>query len=295
MKIDAVFSGGGVKAYAFLGAIKVLEEKGYSFNRVAGTSAGAVMAGFIAAGYRVDEIIDVFEEIDLEKFLDEPWIGKYLPFLKWLKLYFSLGLYKGEFIEQWLYEKFAQKNVYTFSDLPEDRLKVVASDLTMGRIVVFPDDLERFYGINPANFPVSRAIRMSVSIPYFFKPGKIKNYLHGKSILVDGGLLSNFPVWVFDNEKNVKTRPLLGMQLSEKIGRLPASNIKNAIDMVHAIVTTMRKAHDARYISKKDAADIMFLPVKNVDATNFSLDKESKNKLIDLGKKQAIDFLKKWP
>ena len=51
MLIDGVFSGGGLKGFALVGAYQVLEEKGYQFQRVAGTSAGAILASFIAAGY----------------------------------------------------------------------------------------------------------------------------------------------------------------------------------------------------------------------------------------------------
>ena len=54
--IDGVFSGGGMKGFALVGAYQVLEEKGYQFKRVAGTSAGAILACFIAAGYTGKEI-----------------------------------------------------------------------------------------------------------------------------------------------------------------------------------------------------------------------------------------------
>ena len=51
MLIDGVFSGGGMKGFALVGAYQALEEKGYQFKRVAGTSAGAFWQCFIAAGY----------------------------------------------------------------------------------------------------------------------------------------------------------------------------------------------------------------------------------------------------
>ena len=56
MLIDGIFSGGGIKGFALVGAFQVLEEKGYEFKRVAGTSAGAILASFIAAGYTRKEI-----------------------------------------------------------------------------------------------------------------------------------------------------------------------------------------------------------------------------------------------
>ena len=50
MLIDGVFSGGGLKGFALVGAYQELERKGYQFHRVAGTSAGAILATLIAAG-----------------------------------------------------------------------------------------------------------------------------------------------------------------------------------------------------------------------------------------------------
>ena len=74
MKIDGVFSGGGVKAYAFMGALQSIEENNLQLERVAGTSAGAIVASFIAASYRTEEINQLLQELDLQQFLDAPQI-----------------------------------------------------------------------------------------------------------------------------------------------------------------------------------------------------------------------------
>src|SRR5690625_4235133 len=130
MKIDCVFSGGGVKGYAFLGALRSMEEKQLQLERVAGTSAGAIIASFIAASYRTDEINVLLSELDLQQFLDAPQLTKILPFSKWLFLYYQMGLYKGNKFEKWLYTKLAQKGIYTFGDLKEGNLKVRSEEHT---------------------------------------------------------------------------------------------------------------------------------------------------------------------
>src|SRR5690625_3933581 len=107
MKIDCVFSGGGVKAYAFIGALLSLDEKNYDIERVAGTSAGAIFASLITANFHKSEIEKLLEEIDLKKFLDPPAISNKIPFAKWLLLYYQMGLYKGDLFEEWLYETLA--------------------------------------------------------------------------------------------------------------------------------------------------------------------------------------------
>ena len=56
MEFDLVLEGGGAKGLAFVGAMEVFERAGYTFDRVVGTSAGAIMASFLAAGYSADEM-----------------------------------------------------------------------------------------------------------------------------------------------------------------------------------------------------------------------------------------------
>src|SRR5699024_1005491 len=114
MKIDCVFSGGGVKAYAFLGALQSINKKNIKIERVAGTSAGAIMAYLIVAGFKKEEIEQMLKEINLKKFLDPPLISEKVPFAKWLLLYFQMGLYKGDKFENWLYQLLKEKRIETF-------------------------------------------------------------------------------------------------------------------------------------------------------------------------------------
>lgn len=295
MKIDGVFSGGGVKAFAYIGALEVLEEKGFSFVRVAGSSAGAIVSGMIAAGYSVKEIKELFINLDMNQFMDRSLVERYVPIWKWLSLYFTMGLYKGDRFENWLYQVLAEKNVYTFHDLPKDSLRVVVADLTLGKIVVIPDDLERVYNLRPESFLVAKAIRMSASLPYFFRPEKLVNTNREKSIVVDGAVLSNLPIWIFDQEKEKKQRPVLGMKLTASYDQLPAKKITNALDLTKDLIDTMRIAHDARYISTKHQEDILFLPVTDVTVADLDLSLKDKQQLIEFGKVRATSFLKHWP
>ncbi len=91
MKIDAVFSGGGVKAYAFIGALESLEAKSLRIERVAGTSAGAIFASLLAAGFSLEEIKQKLQGLDLRRFLDAPKLTSIIPGSKWLFFIFSNG------------------------------------------------------------------------------------------------------------------------------------------------------------------------------------------------------------
>ncbi|WP_110111293.1 patatin-like phospholipase family protein [Bacillus sp. CGMCC 1.16541] len=292
MYIDGVFSGGGIKGFALIGALQAIEERGLVFRRLAGTSAGAIISSFITAGYTSNDIVDMMNEMDLKMFLDTR--TKFLPsaLTKWLFLYWKLGLYRGERLEKWVKEKLEARGVRTFGDLPPHSLRIVASDLTNGRMVVIPDDLLR-YGISPETFSVAKAVRMSCSIPYFFEPVKLKSK-DKTNLIVDGGVLSNFPIWLFDDDKRPKVRPVLGVKLSSKDEEREINHIKNAIELFGALFDTMKDAHDARYISRRHERNIIFIPTDHVLATEFTLTDERKKELLELGKNRGREFLMKW-
>ncbi|MCZ2258335.1 patatin-like phospholipase family protein [Sporosarcina sp. G11-34] len=292
MVIDGVFSGGGLKGFALVGAYQVLEEKGYRFQRVAGTSAGAIIASFIAAGYTSKEIEVILDELDIPSLLDPRKTILRLPSMKWILLYWRLGLYQGKALEKWFLDKLAAKGVYSFSDLPPGSLKLIASDLTNGRIIVFPDDLER-YGISAASFPIARALRMSCGIPFFFEPVKML-VGSGETIVVDGGVLSNFPMWIFEDTMGKKERPILGVKLSSSSEEMPGRKIDNALNLFEALFSTMKNAHDEKYISRKHEKNIIFIPTAGHSATEFDLDEETKNDLMATGRSRATKFLKTW-
>lgn len=293
MLIDGVFAGGGLKGFALVGAYQALEEKGYRFKRVAGTSAGAILACFIAAGYSGKEIEQMMQEEDLKLLLDPRKLILPIPFMKWLLLYWRMGLYQGNALEDWFFEKLSAKGVYNFADLPPGSLKLVASDLTNGKMIVLPDDLVH-YGIEPGMFPIARALRMSCNIPFFFEPVRFKAP-SGETIVVDGGVLSNFPMWIFDNGDGRRERPLIGMKLSHRKDDMGGREIRNALNLFEALFSTMKNAHDDRYISRKHEKDIIFIPVEQYSATQFNMEDEQKDALMAMGWTRTNEFLRTWP
>jgi NTE family protein len=64
MNITLALSGGGVKGFAHIGVLKILEDKGFTIRGVAGTSAGGLVAALYAAGYSPDEMASRLREID---------------------------------------------------------------------------------------------------------------------------------------------------------------------------------------------------------------------------------------
>ncbi|KXZ18529.1 patatin-like phospholipase family protein [Bacillus nakamurai] len=289
MHIDGVFSGGGIKGVALAGAYEALEEQGFRFERLAGTSAGAIIAAFIAAGYTSREIHSIIDEVEEKQLLDQRFSFLPLKLLQWVSIYWRLGLYKGDTLEKWIADKLKAKGIIMFGDLKKGSLRLIASDLTNGTMIVLPDDLPN-YGLNPEMFPVARAVRMSCSIPYFFEPIKLKSD-KGTSTVVDGGVLSNFPIWLFSKERK---RPVIGISLSPRAKERPKNSIRNAFELFGALFETMKDAHDARHIATRYEQNIIFIPVEHVMATEFHLTEQKKLALIELGKSRTEQFLKQW-
>lgn len=70
--------------------------------------------------------------------------------------------------------------------------------------------------------------------------------------------------------------------------------INNGLQLFEALFTTMKDAHDERYISRRLEKDIIFIPVENYSATQFDLNQETKESLISIGRESTLQFLKTW-
>ena len=286
MQIDGVFSGGGMKGFALIGAIKAAEDKGFIFKRVAGTSAGSIAAALVAAGFNSQEMYDILIKAPRSSFLDSSF--RNFPLIKWVMLYWKMGIYKGNAFEKWLTGVLATKNIHTFKDIERNSLRIIASDISNNRILVIPDDLPR-YGINPDDFPVAKAVRMSISIPYIFRPVKVN-----KDVFVDGGLLSNFPIWLFEKPEEKPVRPVLGVQLTPKEKLKQNRKIRNSLELFSALFNSALRSHDLRYISRKVEKNIIFIKLKEGISTDFDMPKDECDEIFKVGEKMANKFFEKW-
>lgn len=122
-RCDAVFEGGGVKGIGLVGAVSVTEEMGYDFCTVAGTSAGAIVAALVAAGYRASELRDIMRSLDYTQFKDAGLLDNIPVFGRVLSLGLEKGIYEGAYLEDWLREKLAAKGKRTFKDLIIDEFR----------------------------------------------------------------------------------------------------------------------------------------------------------------------------
>jgi NTE family protein len=291
VKADAVFEGGGVKGIAFIGALKVMEEHGYVWEKLAGTSAGAIVAALLSAGYKSVELLSIFRQLDYSLFLQRKGIGRLPGVGPVLGLLVHEGMYVTERLERFIGELLEQKGVRTFGDLPPDKLRVIASDITAGKMLILPDDLGSF-GIDPRQFSVAKAVRMSASIPFYFQPAVLKKG-NDPHYIVDGGLLSNYPVWLFDVQ-GLPRWPTIGFRLHAKRVKMEETRTKGLFSFTRALILTMLDAHDRFYVQKSQAVRTVFIDTEGVRSTQFHLSGEMRKKLLQSGEQAAHRFLEHW-
>ena len=313
MDADLILEGGGVKGIALVGSYTALSEAGYDFHRIAGTSAGAIVGALIAAGMSPRDLKGVMREIDYGRFEDKGFIDHIGLVGKGASLLFEKGIYEGGYLRAFMDEQLKSLGVETFGDLRIDdpgaspgdakayRLVVMTSDVTRARLVRLPWDYEQ-YGLDPDTQRVADAVRASMSIPFFYEPVRFTSRdQEGKeatSYMVDGGMLSNFPIEVFDRTDGKPPRwPTFGLKLSAKpdAALRQKYDVQGTFSLARAMVGTMTNFHDQIHIDDPSAvARTMFVDTFGIRATDFDIDETMQDTLFKSGRRAADAFLRDW-
>jgi NTE family protein len=303
---DLVLEGGGVKGIGLVGAVKVLHEAGYEFPRIAGTSAGAIVASFLAAGMSSDDLINEMHDLNYAKLEDGGGITRLGTFGRGVAALLSHGAFRGDYLHRWVSKRLADYNVTTWADLRRPdvdsdtpieqryRLVVIVSDISRGRMLRLPWDYADLCGLDADTQPVADAVRASASIPFFFRPMTLAcggGHKEHQVTLVDGGLLSNFPVDIFDDHN---PWPTLGVKLSARpdAHQTRWRPMKSGLEMAMALIGTMVSAHDQRFIDEPSIQQrTIFVDTMKVKSTNFGIDALTREDLLRKGIDAATKFL----
>ena len=353
---DGVFRGGGVKglglAGALLGFAEHPEKPVKKWVNVAGASAGAILACYLACGHDAADMTNLMKKTKFAAFQDFPPPGKVVG--GGSNLFRRHGLARGEAFRLWFGEQLEHK---TFASTKTDdgayRLKLIAVDVTNKALLVLPDDLPRYRRlgesgpIDPDQFEIADAARMSMSIPYFFEPFQLvrdrvlvedpgdvdgltanvpadridvqqqNDKIHAaggreasfreltdrelkqqQAVIIDGGTLSNFPVWLFDvdNPDQQLRRPTFGFTLTggkgvgggvnKAVSRMPWA-LRFGVDIFH----TSQEAWDARFVSHSTRVRTVAVNAGDVGTTEFNLPASAQDMLIENGRTAAKRFL----
>ena len=337
LRADLALEGGGVKGIGLAGAVLVLDEAGYAFPRVAGTSAGAIAACLIAsiskAGKPIPAMRTYLGQLEFAKFMPESalhrWFDHQGGALEMIGdvaiLTHRIGLYTGDYLAEWLQPILDGLGVRTFADLritqsddpgmslPPNkryRLLVHTSDLTRGELVQLPWDYG-YYGLPADQEEVVRAVRASMSIPFFFEPvmveanatevdvampdGRVikQHYDAGSVTWTDGGMLRNFPIGAFDRVDGQPARwPTIGVKLSSlQMNFGPTAASTSAVGVGIRALHTMMNEWDRYNVEATTVARTIFVANAGLTATQFDLTTDQQNELFINGVRSATQFV----
>jgi len=217
---NLVLEGGGVRGLAYAGVFSVLEKKGIlqQIENVGGSSAGSIAGLLVSIGYTAAEIDSLMRELPVQKFNDGKGgvIGKYERFKK------DFGIYKGHVFEKWIQELVAFKTgnpLLSFGELHKLHLANSSyKDFYCTGTNLSKQQLEIFSFSNTPDMPLALGVRISGGIPLYFAPVALdNNYKKIKrsdtasfiNYYVDGGMLCNYPINMFDTCEGNELNPLL--------------------------------------------------------------------------------------
>ena len=276
-----VLSGGGTKGFAHLGVIETLEKNGVQIIGIVGTSMGALMGALRASGYSTEEMHKILKELDLPSLLSENTGPMFvftgndrraktntIPALTYKKQKGQRGP-KGLLTGDKLYVYFSQLMRHVtetdFYKLPIP-YAAVATDIYTGEKVV----------LKSGN--IAAAMRASMSIPPVFEPWVIDD-----KVLVDGGVVSNLPV--FTARELFPGFPIVAVDISGSL----SDKVNSYLDVISQTLTIlMRRTTDEESL----AADVLLKPDIKGLGTLDTIDPE---KVIALGRvaaEEKIEIIK---
>ena len=252
---NLVFEGGGVRGLVYAGVIEVLQDEGYmdSINKVAGTSVGAITALMLSLNYTSDEIYQIISKTKFQQFNE---IGIH-------RLNSHYGWYQHNNFMKWLDKIIEDKtgnSDITFQELHDQGYKdlyVTATCLNKQKLIVFSYE-------NYPKMKVRDAIKASMSIPLYFEAVFMDSLgrVYDKEvdsipldIMVDGGILGNYPIFMFDsitydslgNEIRIPNSHTLGIRVdsenqikndttNQQLATMPINNLIDYFSAFYVLV-----------------------------------------------------------
>jgi len=319
-----VFEGGGVKGIAYIGALDVLADRGIisGIERIGGTSAGAINALLVGLGFTRKETQDILWSLDFKKFLDDSW-GVVRDTKRLIK---QFGWYKGDYFRDWIGNLVRDKtgnSECTFADLEAMKDERGFKSLYFMGTNLSTSFSEVFSAEHTPRTRIADAVRISMSLPLFFAAQRSAR----GDIYVDGGVLDNYPVKLFDrkqylNSKNftepdyykrinkrlqgtkrslsryVYNKETLGFRLDTKDeisvfrdhAEPPHKKIDNFFDYTWALIHTIMEGQQSSHLHSDDWARTVYIDTLGVSTTDFNLSDAGKKELVKSGRKGALKY-----
>lgn len=296
-----VFSGAGIKGISYCGALEILNELNILYKNnilklkgLAGTSAGSIIAGLLAVGYTPNELKKIMMDIDFNRIVDD----KLCYLSEVYNLYNSYGLCEGNYIYNLLGELIKTKtgnSDYTIIDLYNDKqikLVITGTNVNLKKTIYFNplNSNDKF-----KNIPIRTAIRISMGIPFIFEP-----YLYENDYYIDGGVLDNYPIHVFDddipnqrkihNHLNMKVLGFHIMTPDDYNDINNRSNINGILNYSVSLIDIFIVQNERVYNNSNYTKRTITIITPNIPLTKFNLTEQQKIELFDIGKETTRKY-----
>lgn len=281
LKIGLTLSGGSAHGFAHIGVIRYMEELGIPVDYITGTSMGSIVGGLMSMGYNAEDMVRIAEGIEWDEILGnrtkldqisplEKFYHDKFPILFTLEdkeLIFPSGIISGQMLDMTLSRIFFPSlAVNNFDDLVIP-FRCMAVDISTGEVLT----LDSGY--------LGKAVRASMAIPLVFSPVELDGRL-----LVDGGLIRNFPV-----EENIKMGSDFVIGIYVGMEKAPKEELKSSFDIL-AQSTQMMGMIDSE--KQKKLCDILIEPeVDDYPTLDFNNYKLFIERGYEAAKKHEADFL----
>jgi predicted acylesterase/phospholipase RssA len=272
-----IFEGGGVLGIAYVGAIKELMTKGLrlsSMRYFGGTSSGAMVAMLFASKHTINDIDDIMYEMKWKSLKDNSFFG--IPGNLY-NLILHFGFYEGKkletLLEKILFTKFNKKSI-TFQEMfirTNNHLKVVGTNVTQKKTAYFDH-------IKTPNMSVSKAVRISMSVPYLYKSVKYEGDHY-----VDGGVLRNLDLNLFQEDKKI-----LAFDLAENVELKKKKTQMNFVNFSKSLLESL--FIQANTIPKPDNVEVIKIINTNISYMDFNITKKEMLLVKQAGQNSVLNF-----
>lgn len=320
---NLVFKGGGAKGVAYLGAIDVLDEQGIlqQVRGVAGSSAGAITAAVLSFSTSARQVKDIVDTLDFAKiagsdpddvagvpgFVERELakiVGDVRAILRLLRNY---GLHSSQYFYDWLKQTIAGQcdgnGMATFREFRERGFQ----DLHVTALDVSLKDTRFFSFESTPEVAVADAVRMSMSLPFFFEPQRFDGHeLGAGDYYADGGTQDNYPITIFDAAQHAQGSPYwvdgvnwetLGFFLFTRKDNVRPARIDNLVQYIEAVVASLLAVQDVLFRNNEvDRERTVMVDDCGVSTTDFDIKPgdATYEKLVASGRQATRDFLSSY-
>lgn len=286
MKLGLSLSGGGIKGFSHIGAIKALEEANIKFDYISGTSSGSIVAALYACSYTTEEIYNIFKKYVNEiKYIDLINIKKFFKNLITFKGIQIDGLNSGTKIKKLVTKVCMQKGITNINQVKMP-LVIPAVNLRTEELYVFSNNILENRSSNIKyinNIDLGTAVQASCSYPGVFSPCRYK-----QDLLVDGGIAENIP---WRETKRAGADKVLSIVFTDKTPKKCCDNIFEVINKSFSILCKELAEYEwdgSDYLLKIKEPKVGLLEKKKINELYQEGYIQTKQKIEDIKRKLRI-------